>query len=348
MTGFSRDDFADAQFQELADSFPVMIRRAGLNRRCEWFNRPWLEFTGRSIQEERGNGWPRGVHPEDLERCLRIYTTSFDARRPFAMEYRLRKADETYGWLLDNGAPFYRDGAFAGYFCSCVDVTEQRVLKERLEASIRSERMLRAELNHRVKNNMQMVISSLSLEAARAGPASEVLRNAAHRVHAIATVHDQLYALQQKDKVELGALIRKVVTTVVEALSGIRAELSFPAAPILIDLSHGSAIGLIVSEVLTNTLKHAVPKGAHVFKVQVIQGADHLQLLIGDDGPGFPAAVLHDRRSKDSLGLLLLRSLAKQAHAELVFENVGGAQVRLSFSPTRSVVSPDYVQPDLN
>lgn len=126
---------SEERFRSLAHAAPVMIWASGLDKLCTFFNKPWLDFTGRSLEQELGNGWAEGVHPEDLERCLNTYVCCFDARRPFQMEYRLRRADGEYRWILDNGTPHYRGGEFAGYIGSCIDVTEQTRTEGRLRAS---------------------------------------------------------------------------------------------------------------------------------------------------------------------------------------------------------------------
>jgi len=87
------------------------------------------------MDQELGNGWAYGVHPEDFDRCLATYVSSFDARRSFRMEYRLRRADGEYRWVLDNGTPLYREGHFAGYIGSCIDVTEQKRVEEELRSN---------------------------------------------------------------------------------------------------------------------------------------------------------------------------------------------------------------------
>jgi PAS domain S-box-containing protein len=122
---------SEERFRTMADTAPVMIWVAGRDQLCTFFNAPWLAFTGRSMEQELGNGWSQGVHPEDLDRCIAIYSGSFDARRAFQMEYRLRRADGQYRWVLDSGVPrFEPGGAFAGYIGSCIDISDLKRTQE--------------------------------------------------------------------------------------------------------------------------------------------------------------------------------------------------------------------------
>jgi PAS domain S-box-containing protein len=116
---------SEARFRMMADTAPVMVWMAGTDMLCNFFNKPWLEFTGRAVEQELGNGWSESVHPEDLERCLETYVSSFKARRPFTMEYRLRNSGGEYRWILDTGVPRYTERGFAGYIGSCLDITER-------------------------------------------------------------------------------------------------------------------------------------------------------------------------------------------------------------------------------
>jgi PAS domain S-box-containing protein len=112
-----------------------MIWMAGLDKCCNFFNKPWLEFTGRTMEQELGNGWADGVHLDDVDRCLATYVSSFDARSDFRIEYRLRRADGEYRWVLDHGTPLYCEGNFVGYIGSCIDVTEEKRVQEQLRSN---------------------------------------------------------------------------------------------------------------------------------------------------------------------------------------------------------------------
>jgi PAS domain S-box-containing protein len=104
-----------------------MIWQSGPDKLTTYFNRPWLDFTGRTVEQERGNGWAEGVHPHDLERCMATYIEAFDARQDFEMEYRLRRRDGEYRWILDRGRPLCNSrGEFLGYIGGCIDITDRK------------------------------------------------------------------------------------------------------------------------------------------------------------------------------------------------------------------------------
>jgi PAS domain S-box-containing protein len=158
----------EEQFRIMADTAPVLIWIANVDKLCYFFNAGWLRYTGRTLEQEYGNGWADGVHPDDLERCLYIYTSSFDARKEFKMEYRLRRHDGQYLWLLDHGVPRYlSDGTFAGYIGSCMVIDEllnsERVQKDYIRAeALETQQALNEEL---ASSNEELAASNEELAA---------------------------------------------------------------------------------------------------------------------------------------------------------------------------------------
>ena len=139
---------SERQFRLIADSAPVLIWTSDTDRLCTWFNKPWLDFVGRPMAKELGNGWAENVHPEDFDRCLKIYARSFDAREPFSMECRLRRHDGEYRWIRDDGIPrFAMDGSFAGYIGACIDITDSKGAEQ---AALEAGERMRSVVDHTV------------------------------------------------------------------------------------------------------------------------------------------------------------------------------------------------------
>ena len=138
---------SEERFRTVANTAPVMIWLAGADKLCTFFNQRWLDFTGRSMGEELGEGWSCNIHPDDFDQSLATYSSAFDAREDFQMEYRLRRHDGEYRWLLDRGVPrFQPDGEFEGYIGSCVDLTDSKRVAEELKNSYEEVKQLKERL----------------------------------------------------------------------------------------------------------------------------------------------------------------------------------------------------------
>jgi formate hydrogenlyase transcriptional activator len=161
---------SEERFRNMADTAPVMIWISGVDKLCTYFNKQWLDFTGRTMQEELGNGWAQGVHPDDYERYLRTYTSAFDCREPFRMEYRLRRSDGQFRWIYVTDVPrFSPGGEFLGYIGSCVDITERKRAEEALKEAL--DRLSK-------KNRYETIISTVTSSVHRSINLEEVLENA--------------------------------------------------------------------------------------------------------------------------------------------------------------------------
>ncbi len=167
---------SEARFRHMADAAPVLIWMAGLDKLCHYFNRIWLEFTGRTLEQEFGNGWFEGVHADDAAACMNTYLESFEARRPFSMEYRLRRHDGEYRWLRDDGAPrFDGAGQFLGYIGSCIDITERKAAEQAVLE-------LNASLERKVAERTAQLAEAKTAAEAATRSKSEFLANMSHEI----------------------------------------------------------------------------------------------------------------------------------------------------------------------
>ncbi len=177
---------SEQKLRVVTDATPVMIWLSGTDTLCFYFNKSWLDFVGRTLEQEIGNGWAENVHPEDLDRCVQIYVTSFEARQPFEMEYRLRHHSGEYRWILDCGVPRYAsDGTFEGYVGGCLDIHDKKEAAERTRIAAETVR----------RNNEILELQKRTLEMLVQGePLTDVLSVVASAVRQLSE-HDLMAAI---------------------------------------------------------------------------------------------------------------------------------------------------------
>ena len=179
---------SEARFRNMADTAPVMIWVAGTDKLCTYFNKQWLDFTGRSLAEELGNGWAQGVHPDDSERCLNTYLAAFDRREPFTMEYRRHRADGLFSWVYDTGTPrFSSTGEFLGFIGSCVDITDRKESEAALQMALEEVNQLKNQLQEeniylreeiKLEHNFSEIIGH-----------SDAIKYVLHKIEQVAPTH---------------------------------------------------------------------------------------------------------------------------------------------------------------
>lgn len=322
--GEPQDGMGEREFRELADNAPVMIWRSRTDKLCDWFNKPWEEFVRKTPDQLFGYGWAEDVHPDDFERCVAIYNTAFDARESFTMPYRLRRHDGVYRWFLDNGAPFFRNGEFAGYFGSCIDITEQRDLEEH-------QRLLLAELNHRVKNNLQLIIAFLQLSKNRADgeEAKTLLQGAISRIHGVGAVQNELHKYTS-GIVDLADYLPSLARSVLAIERGEDSTLTTEAQSVKVSFQTASNLGLIVNELVINAIKHGQVN--RIFLTVRRPEPGMAEICIADQGPGFSENDLTSSTPRGGAkGRELVDALARACEATVTRRNLNGAQVCLRF-----------------
>jgi len=295
---------SEERFRTMANAAPVMIWMSGPDALCTFFNQPWLDFTGRSMQEEIGKGWMDSVHPDDLQRCRDTYLKAFKARENFEMKYRLRRADGEYRWILDAGAPrFEPRGAFAGYIGSCSDVTELKQAEERLrqlsgrliKLQEQERQRISRELHDTTASSLTALIANLALvrrsaEAldARARKAlTESLDLARQCVREIRTVSYLLHP-PLLDELGLTSALRWYTEGFAKR-SGVRVELDVPAKFDRLPRDAETALFRIVQEGLTNIHLHS---GSATARIRIARTAGQITLTLRDQGRGIPAKIL--------------------------------------------------------
>ncbi len=212
---------SEQRFRNMADTAPVMIWVSDTDKLRTFFNKTWLTFTGRSMEEEHGAGWSKGVHPNDLERYLGIYTSAFDGRRDFQIEYRLRRADGEYRWVLSSGIPrFAPSGAFAGYIGSTIDITdlkriqEEALSKQKLDTLVSLTRGIAHDFNNMVGAILAQTELAQSYLAEHLLPTEEVHQIQEVAIRASEIVRElMIYSGQEETKlqpVDLSGLVEEM------------------------------------------------------------------------------------------------------------------------------------------
>jgi PAS domain S-box-containing protein len=252
---------SEARFRIVADVAPVMIWMSGADKLCNFFNKGWLEFTGRALEEELGNRWAEGVHAEDLAHCLSVYETAFDNREPFTMEYRLRRHDAEYRWVLDTGTPrFDPDGAFLGYIGSCIDIGDRK----------------QAELDHQLQSMELARVGRLALMGELAASLAHEVNNPLGAMVTNASAGQRLLARDQLSAVELRDLLGDIVA------DGHRAREVIEGIRNMVRKSDKSHARMEVKEVIRD-LQRIVRADAVAKRVNLVVEADfNPGVVIGD------------------------------------------------------------------
>ncbi len=237
---------SESRFRELADSAPVLIWMSGPDKDGIYFNRPWLTFTGRALEQELGSGWLDGIHPKD-HGALEVCASAFEKRQPFQTEFRMRRHDGEWRWVLDTGVPrFAPGGEFQGFVGSCLDITERKRDEQR-------QKLLVNELNHRVKNTLTTV-QSLAAQTLRSSPSLESFGEAFEaRLLALSKTHDILTSQSWE-----GASLRRLMEHEIAPYLtlGDESRLILDGEDLQLPPKHALAIGLSVHELATNAVKY--------------------------------------------------------------------------------------------
>src|SRR6185437_7236485 len=290
---------SEARFRVMADQTPVPLWMSDATRGYVYVNRAWLAFTGRTIDEEQGDGWTAGIHPEDFGPRQAAFADAFDAKKSFTLEYRLRRHDGVYRWILDHGAArFDGAGEFAGYIGACLDVTERKEAAATLGIFEQRKTAFLASLAHELRNPLAPIRSSIELlrRVATAGDprvarAQEIIeRNCAR----LAGLVDDLLDLSRidsgnvqlaHDPIDIAPIIERAVARHAAPMHdrGQRLDIELPAERLVVD-GDEARIEQMLSILIGNASTHAPQDGQVV--VAAHANAGPVEICVTDNGAG--------------------------------------------------------------
>lgn len=321
---------SEERFRLVANTAPVMIWMSGPDKLCNYFNQPWLEFTGRSLEAELRNGWAEGVHPEDLNGCLDIYTRSFDLRESFKMQYRLRRNDGEYRWVLDIGVPrFNPDGSFAGYIGSCIDVTDRKLAEEALadmgrrliEAHEEERTWIARELHDDINQRIALLaieLDQLKQEMPESAPAAHKhMRQLRQHLSDIGKDVQGLSHRLHSSKLEYLGIVAAANSFCKELSEQQNVEIEFTHTGIPRGIPKEVSLCLfrVLQEALQNAVKHSRVRR---FKVDLQGTSEEIHLSVTDFGIGFDPVVAISSRG---LGLISMQERVRLIHGDLSIDS---------------------------
>ena len=323
---------SEERFSLLANTAPVMIWTAGIDRKCSYVNKTWLDFTGRPLEAELGDGWVEGVHPDDSNRCFETYAEAFKRRESFEMEYRLRRRDGEYSWILDNGVPrFNPDGTFAGYIGSCIDITERKLAEESLATIgrrlIEAHEAERTWIGRELHDDIDQRLALLAIELeqwSRNVSTNEITERVRHIRAQIVEIAGDVQGLSHRlhsSKLEYLGLAAAAESFCRELSEKTEVEIEFEHAGIPRNLSKDVSLCLfrVLQEGLQNAVKHS---GVRSFAVDLQGTAEAIELTVKDFGTGFEE---QEAFTRNGLGLISMRERLQLVHGELSLESHPGA-----------------------
>jgi PAS domain S-box-containing protein len=324
---------SEERFRHVANTAPVMIWMAGTDRLCTYINLPWLQFTGRSYEEDLGNGWTKGVHPDDLQGCWESYAKAFDRREPFQIEYRLRRYDGEYRWIFDQGVPrLNADGSFAGYIGSCIDVTDRKLAQEAvsdmsrklIEAHEQERTWIARELHDDI--NQQIALLAVNLEHFKqdvpslAPPVMQRLEEIFEHVTRLGSNIQALSHRLHSSKLEYLGIAVAAASFCRELSDKHVVQVDFHSEDVPKELRQEIALCLfrVLQEGLQNAIKHS---GSQRFEVWLRSTSSEIELSVSDAGIGFnPEEAIRGL----GLGLTSMRERLKLVHGKLSIDSQPG------------------------
>ena len=364
---------SEARFRGIVAKSPVMIWKADQTGDRDFYNETWLEFRGRSLEEETGEGWIDGIWPEDRPRCLEIYRRCFERREPLELLYRLRHHDGQYRWVTDLGAPYHdARGTFLGYLGSCLDITARVELQDKLEQQSQHKSRLMAALSHDARTPLNAVVLSAKLLESQAKDQDDPeVRECLKTIrNSVRNVLELLSDLLDLSRIDAGATTAEpsrfdLEGAMAECLSSIEPQARDKGLDVVLDADGLTGVRLetdrakmkqILANLLSNALRYTERGRIRVFATR---DENHVRVAVEDSGVGIAEADQHRifdefavlehpnrlRGEGTGLGLAICRRLANLLQGEILLESELGRGSTFTLSLPASVLTDEPIHP---
>lgn len=340
---------SEARFHNMADTAPVMIWIDDANKQCIYVNQRWLDFTGHALEEELGEGWVAGVHPNDYDACLKEYQDAFDLHMPFTVEYRHLCSDGKYRWIFGSGIPrFATSGEFLGYIGTCMDITQRKAAEQALMdlsgQLIHAREDERARIARELHDDLNQRVALLSIELDQLShllvespdESNEMLQEMIEQAANLSmAIHRLSHDLHPSKLTHLG-LARTLRSLCAELSESYGLDIEFRHADVPATLPKDISLCLyrIAQESLNNIIRHSHADHA----VVELQGTEkEIQLRVSDSGSGFD---VESARSQGGLGLISMKERLRLVGGELSIHSQlsRGTQINVSVPLTRPLL----------
>jgi PAS domain S-box-containing protein len=334
---------SESRFRTVADLLPVGVYLTDRDGDCQYVNGKWLDIAGLKLEEALGNGWTSALHHEDKEKVWDGWNRMVESQGNWGLEYRFLTPGGIITWVYGLATPLKNEkNEITGYVGVNMDITERKLMQDTLQSSLAEKEVLLREVHHRVKNNLAAILGLLDMERQNTADqnSGKLLVELSNRIKAMSTVHEKLYRSENLSSIDFQDYLKSFLSHLrTSFVTGREINTKMEAAGIELSLDVAVPCGLIVNELVTNSLKYAFPKGKPGIRgqknceIRVSMGMTDstYTLVVSDNGVGLPKNI--DWREAKSLGLRLVRMLGEhQLGGEIELDKSRGTRFMIRFN----------------
>lgn len=329
---------SEMKYSILAQTSPVGMWHSDANGNCLYINERCSEIIGLSVEDALQDGWAQNLHPDDRDRVFKEWYDTAKNKQVFESEYRFTLPNGKTTWVYGQAIPeIDKNKIVVGYVGTITDITERKKFEDQISSSLKEKEVLIKEVQHRVKNNMQLITSLLRLQSERIEDKHlhDIFLESQNRIKSMALIHEELYKAKDFTSIEFYNITRSLINSVMRSyeIDPNRVAVNMIGNEVLLDVNKAISCGLIINELVSNSLKYAFPEDKKgELKVSICRIEDpksRMELIISDNGVGLPEDI--DFKNAKTLGLDLVNTLTDQLDGAIELDRSKGTEFKITF-----------------